>query len=329
MHQAQRLVARATGIWIGALCLVPTVFAENWDFYTYMPAPNTPERRIAVMLEDIGKETGGKLTIRLHMGGSLQINTTNITPAVADNVVQMGDDSQYTGSVPIGGVLRLPSLIRSYEEFAKAAVVLDPYLDAAYQKKGVIVLGRYHYPPAVLWSNKKLTSLADLKGQKIRLITPEQAEFLKRFGATGVTIGTAEVAPALERGVVDGVVTASSGGGVLWKDVLKYNYRFPLNYSDSLILVNADAFGKLPPDIQSKVRKIVADGLASVTEIMRDEEESLTKKFAAEGMIVTVPRPEEINEVGAQFPPYWESWARARGAETTDALAKVRRTLGR
>jgi len=229
----------------------------------------------------------------------------------------------------VGGLLRLPLLLRSYDEFDKAAKVVDPVMEAAYKKKGIIMLGRYHYPPQVLWSSKKLTSLADLKGQKLRVTSPEQGEFLKRFGATSVTIGTPEVAPAIERGVIDGVVTASSGGGVLWKDLLKYNYRLGINYVDNVVIVNAEAFAKLPPDVQAKVRKIVADAMPQVTQALLDDEETFTKKFQAEGIIVTLPKPEDVKEVGAQFAPFWETWAKARGAETTEVLPKVRAVLGR
>ena len=317
------------GIVAMSVAMVPSAWAQNWDFYTYIPSANASTRRIAVMLEDINKETGGKLSIRLHMGGSLQISTTNITQAVADNVVQMGDDSIFTGNIPVSGLLRLPFLVRSYEEFDKAARVVEPYMEAAYKKRGIIMLGRYHYPPQVLWSTKKLTSLADLKGLKLRTTSPEQGEFLKRFGATSVTIGTPEVAPALERGVVDGVLTASAGGGVIWKDLLKFSYRLGVNYVDSVVIVNAEAFGKLPADMQAKVRKVVADAMPQVTQALLNDEEAVTKKFQADGIVITQPSAEEIRTVGSQFAPYWESWAKSRGSEPTEVLAKVRGVLGR
>jgi TRAP-type C4-dicarboxylate transport system substrate-binding protein len=324
----RRIAAAVLTVIAGIVC-GPTAHAQSWNLYTFMPSMNASAKRIAVMLDDISKETDGKLAIRMHMGGSLQINSTTISQAVADNVVQMGDDSFFVGSVPIGGVLHLPLLVRNYDEFAAASKVLDPYIAAAYAKKGVILLGKYHFPPSVVWSTKKLTGLPDLKGQKIRTVTPEQREFLSLHGATGVTIGSPEVAPALERGVIDGVLTSSAGGGVLWKDLLKFNYRFPVSYPQAVVIVNAEAFGKLPPDMQAKVRKIVAEAMPQVTQAMRDEEDSLTKKFAADGMTVTTVRPEEVAQVGAKFPPFWESWAKARGPEVVEALGKVRKAVGR
>ena len=71
-----------------------------------------------------------------------------------------------------------------------------------------------------------------------------------------MTIGAAEVPSALDRGVVDGVFTASSGGGKIWRDLLKYNYRLGPNFFDGVIAVNKMAFDKLPPEAQAKLKKI-------------------------------------------------------------------------
>jgi TRAP-type C4-dicarboxylate transport system substrate-binding protein len=56
---------------------------------------------MARLSEEMEKETGGAVTIRLHLGGSLPIDTTTITQALSDNVVQLGDDGYFLGNVPI------------------------------------------------------------------------------------------------------------------------------------------------------------------------------------------------------------------------------------
>ena len=159
-----------------------------------------------------------QLLLKYHLGGSLTIKGTDITTAVGDNIMQMGDDGMQQGNVPITGILRLPMLITSTQEFDKALAMMHPYVDSAYDKKGATVLTTYYFPLQIAWSSKKLTSLDDFKGQKIRATSPEQIEFLKRFGANGLTVSGAEVPSALERGVVDGVLTAQAGGGKVWHD---------------------------------------------------------------------------------------------------------------
>jgi TRAP-type transport system periplasmic protein len=308
----------------------PAAAAEKWDLYVYNAVSTVAAvRGMNKVIDEIEKETNGALTIRLHLGGSLSINTTNITQAVADDVVQMGDDGYFLGNVPIAGILRLPMLIRTKDEYQKAAAVMAPYIEKAFDKKGILVLGQYLYPFQVPFSSKELTKLADIKGQKLRVTSPEQGEFVKRLGGAAVTIGAPEVPTALDRGVVDGVFTASSGGGNIWKDLLKYNYRIGVNYFNSIVIVNKDAFAKLPQDAQGKVRKIVTANMPLITADMEKEEDELTKKMAAGGMVVTPARAEDVADAEKLFAPYWDEWAKTKGPEATEALKKVRATLGR
>jgi len=304
--------------------------AENWNLYVYNAVSTVAAvKGLNSTIEQIEKDTNGELKIRLHLGGSLPINTTNITPAVSDDVVQMGDDGYFLGNVPIGGVLRLPMLIRSREEYDKAAAVMTPHLEKAFAKKGLVVLGQYLYPYQVAYSRNKLTALADFKGQKIRITSPEQGEFIKRLGGVPVTIGAPEVPSALDRSVVDGVLTANTGGGNIWRDMLKFNFRLGINYFNSVIIVNKERFEKLPPDVQAKIRKAFAENLPLITSAMEAEEDELTRKFAEGGMTITEPTPADIDEATKVVTPYWEQWAKSKGPEAVAALKQVRAALGR
>jgi TRAP-type C4-dicarboxylate transport system substrate-binding protein len=308
----------------------PAAAADKWDLYVYNAVSTVSAvKGMNTVIEQIEKETGGELAIRLHLGGSLPINTTTITQAVSDDVVQMGDDGYFLGNIPIGGVLRLPMLIRSPEEYQKAAAIMAPYLEKAFEKKGAVVLGQYIYPYQVAFSSKKLTSLADFKGQKIRVTSPEQGEFIKRLGGVPVTLGAPEVPSALDRGVVDGVLTASSGGGNIWKDLLKFNYRIGINYFNSVVIVNKEKFGKLKPEVQAKVRKIVEANMPLITKAMEDEEDALTKKFADGGMTITNEAPADVEAGTKTISAFWDEWAKTKGPDAVEALKKVRAALGR
>jgi TRAP-type C4-dicarboxylate transport system substrate-binding protein len=308
----------------------PSHAAEKWNLYVYNAVSTVAAvKGLTRVTEEIEKETGGALSVRLHLGGSLPINTTTITPAVSDDVVQMGDDGYFLGNVPVGGVLRLPMLIQTLDEYHKAAAIMEPYLQKAFERKGVIVLGQYLYPYQVAYSSKKLTSLADVKGQKIRVTSPEQSEFVRRLGGVPVTIGAPEVPSALDRSVVDGVLTANTGGGNVWKDLLKYNYRIGINYFNSVIIVNKDRFTKLSPDAQAKVRKIVRDNMPLITAAMEAEEEVLTRKFADGGMTITKASRADMELGMKTMAPYWDEWAKSKGPDAVEALKKVRAALGR
>ena len=138
--------------------------AEQWNFYMHQSAPNFATSRGAKLLtEEIDKATAGEFKVRLHLR-HVADQPGNITQAVGENVVQLGDDLFNSGNIPVAGIPRLPMLIQSYEDFAKADAVLKPYIEKAFGQKGSTVLSSYSYPMQVIWGRKKLESLDDIKG---------------------------------------------------------------------------------------------------------------------------------------------------------------------
>jgi TRAP-type C4-dicarboxylate transport system substrate-binding protein len=331
MSNIERMARRwgAAGLLAAAFAALPAQASERWRAYTYNAvATVTAVKGLNALLEAVDQETAGALKVRLHLGGTLPITATNITQAVADNVVQMGDDAFFVGSVPVGGVVRLPMLFPQRAQFEQAWEAEAPFLRADYDKKGVVLLGRYIFPENVFWSRKKLTSLADIAGQKIRVVSPEQAEFVQRLGGIPVTLGTSEVAAGIDRGVIDGALTASSGYGYVWRDLLKYSWRLNVSFVDSLVLVNKEAWNKLAPATRAKVQALVDEHTARMTAAMAAEDEELTKKLATAGMVVTEPTAADLAEAEKRITPYWTEWGQKRPA-AQEALRKARAAAGR
>jgi TRAP-type C4-dicarboxylate transport system substrate-binding protein len=323
---------------VTALCLAPilnvlsagrTAAAEEWNFYMHQSAPNFPTSRGAQRFtEEIEKATNGELKIRLHLAGTLQINASNITQAVGENVVQIADDLFNSGNIVFAGVPRLPMLIQSYDDFTRADAVLKPYLEKAFAQKGVTLLASYTYPLQFVWGRKKIESLEDIKGLKFRVAQPEQGEFVRRFGGTSITMSAPEVPSALDRGVVDGVFTAGVGA-VLWKDLLKYGYVMIINVNNSYFIANTEAFNKLSPGLQSTLRKVALESARWDQETMQKEEAESTKILSDAGYTFTKAKPDDIVRAVVAMKPYWDEWANARGADMVEAVAKVRAALGR
>jgi TRAP-type transport system periplasmic protein len=304
--------------------------STQWNAYTYIPAATLPSAKgLTRIAEGIEKASNGAFKIRVHLGGSLPIGASDISNALSDNVVQLGDDGFFHGNLPVTGILRLPMLIATPEEFDKAVAIIRPYFEQAYAAKGVVLLGQYYFPLQVAWSRNKVASLADIKGQKFRVTSPEQGEFVRRLGGMPVTLGAAEVPSALDRGVVDGVFTASSGGGKIWRDLLKSSYRLGPNFFDASIAVNKTAFEKLAPDIQQRLREVVRETAPWITAELKKDETAVTQQLAASGIVVTEALDADVQNAAKLMAPYWDEWAKSRGADATAALGQVRTALGR
>jgi len=325
-----RAIAASTALSAAAVFIATAASAtETWKFYMHQSAPNFATSRGARMLtEEIDKATNGELKMQLHLSGTLQISPSDITRAVGENIVQIGDDLFNSGNIPVAGIARLPMLVQSYEDFTKVAAVLEPYIEKAFAAKGSTVLAAYSYPMQVVWGKKKLESLDDIKGLKLRVAAPEQGEFVRRFGGTSITMSAPDVPSALDRGVVDGIFTAGVGA-VLWKDLLKYGFLIVVNVNNSYIIANTDAFNKLSPDLQGKLRKVAQEIARWNQETMRTEEAASQNTLKDAGYVLTQPKPPEIARATETMRPYWDEWAKSRGPDVVEALGKIRITLGR
>lgn len=83
---------------------------------------------------------------------------------------------------------------------------------------GVKVYGSAHISMYIgLGAGKRLLKLADFKGRKIRSTGPAENAALEKWGASATTMAFGDVPPALQTGVIDGLIT-SLGGFISVKD---------------------------------------------------------------------------------------------------------------
>lgn len=174
-----------------------------------------------------------------------------------------------------------------------------------------------------------MKSLADLKGHKIRVTSPEQGKFISDFGGAPITLSGSEVPTALERGVIEGVLTASAGGAKNWHEFLPYDYRVPVNYGNSMIIVNADSFAALSDQDQGMLRKIVAEEGPATTDAFTNDEAVEKKSQAAAGMKIVDLADGDLKIAREKLAPYWEAWAKENGPEYEEALKAVRSAIGK
>ena len=327
---------RVLRIWVAIAALIasghsgPAIAADNWQAYTYWGTPNViGSKGFKKLTEDIEQASGGELKVKFNLGGTLSINATNINSAVSDDIVQIADDAFYHGAVPIAAIAALPFLVRGIDDMNKVMAIVLPLAERDYAKKGITVLGYYVYPPQVFWFRGSVGSLAEVKGRKVRITSAEQGAIVTAFGGTPVQLTSAEVPAALERGIVDGILTASAGGIAAWKELLKSSYGLGVNYPVSFIIANTERFKKLPPPVQAKIRDIVTRALAEQTAELQREDVELRKKFGAEGITMVAAKPEDLAQAEQAARTVWDDWAKARGPEAAQTLGQVRKTLGR
>ncbi|WP_319498478.1 TRAP transporter substrate-binding protein DctP [uncultured Cohaesibacter sp.] len=306
------------------------VQAKELTGYTYSAVSTTAAvKGMNRISERIAEQTGGDLTIKVHLGKTLQIASSDITQAVGDGIVDFAADYFFSGNVPIARVLNLPMLIENDAEWNKAYAAMEPILKEAFGKQGVTLLGSYRYPQQIIFSTFEVNSLADLSGHKIRVTSPEQGKFIEEFGGAPITLSGSEVPTSLERGVIEGVLTASAGGAKNWHEFLPYNYRFPVNYGNSMIIANTDVFNDLPEDQQKALAAIVQEeGVKITAEFLEDEETQKASQKAA-GMTIVEAKDSDAALAREKLAPFWAEWANQNGPEYEAALKLVREAIGK
>ncbi|EFL89256.1 TRAP transporter substrate-binding protein [Ahrensia sp. R2A130] len=123
------------------------------------------------------------------------------------------------------------------------------------------VLAIAPYPPQVVFCNKAVTKLDDLKGLKIRASGRMTAKFLEALGAEGVNVSFSEVPGALQKGVVDCAVTgAGSGYSAGWWEVSTHLLTIPLGGWDPVVTaINLDKWNTLDAETQTLIQTQVTE----------------------------------------------------------------------
>lgn len=321
---------------LSALIALPLAFsavgaahAEKLNMYTFHTSLTIPPVvGLQKLADEVAEATSNEIDIDVLLSGTLQINAADTTGAVAANIVQMADDLFFSGNVPVATVLRLPLIVGSPENMD---AVMDASFEAVkkgYAARGITLLGGYVSPPQYIWVTKEVGSVEDLKGLKLRVSSPEQAEFVKAIGGIPVTLPPAEVTSALERGIVEGMLT-SGQGGEFFGGPLKSALLLPVNYNNDYLIINTRVFENLSPENQ----EILADRTAAAAQWIQEEflglDNAAIDKFRArDDFKVVEPSEADYARASEIAESSWQAWVEKNGADGQAVFDAVRQATG-
>ncbi len=132
---------------------------------------------------------------------------------------------------------------------------------------GVKMLWLHVTPGARLMTKKKaIRSLEDLKGLKIAVSGATAVKNAKALGFTPVTMPTADLYEAQEKGVIDGYVRpVELLVSRKLSEVTKYVTDVDLGHDTFFIVMNQGVWNKLPPDTQKALSELSGDWAVDFT----------------------------------------------------------------
>jgi len=278
------------------------------------------------LAERVEKKSGGELVIEWK-GGPESVPPFQSAEAVSKGVFDIVQTSStFYGSAVPDAIAIYPEKASTKSLHAAGAIKL---LDEIHREKfGVVFLGVSSSGIGfTIVTKAPVRNLEFFKGKKIRTL-PLYTPLLKALGAATVTIAPAEVYPALERGVVDGVAWPEMGiEERKFHEVAKY-LLLPTYYEvRSTMLMNRGAFEKLPPQLQKILMEAVLEveewGARTWREEVAREQERL-RKLGME--FVKLPEPDASRFLTIARDAIWEQVMKDSpkyGARLKEAFTKA------
>jgi TRAP-type C4-dicarboxylate transport system substrate-binding protein len=236
-----------------------------------------------------------------------------------------------SAEAPLVNFGHLPGLLTDVAVYQK---MLDPLLreEAAKvwaTKYKAVQLATGVFEDQCIISKVPLHTVADFAGKKIRVHNTEAAALMSKIGAVPTPVPFGEIVPALQRGIVDVVMTSvGTANGFGFPTVAKHLsiWRVGTVVPWSFV-VNQGVWDKLPADlkpiVEAEFRKIENEHFARHAAFSRDSIDRLAKA----GMTVYVAPPEELAKMfaPANVNAVFENWYSLNEKAGTDGRALVKK----
>jgi len=333
---SMRALAAAAFVAAAGLASTPAAAAvTNWDYYSFTGVTHPVTKYQMAFAAEVEKRTKGQLKITVRPAGELPFRIDEAGKIAGEGLVQIASaySGFLTGTVPIAGITGHPFLVRTTEEGTKVWPIIDKYTKPEFEKLGAKTLFHFYWPPQNLFgSGKPIRTAADFAGRKIRTTDPKQAELIKRLGGSSITLATAEVPVAVQRGLMEGVLTATFNMvGAKWTEFAKWAWYADINAGGpNFELVNLKAYNALAPDVRAALDEVAAEWgpkmNKEISAIEIEEKKTLTQKYGIE----TFDAPQAtVDEIVKKVSPYWDEWAQQNGPTAAAMLKDIRAAVGR
>ena len=292
---------------------------EKWDMALAYGAGNFHSANAAEFAKNVSDNSGGKLTIVTHPGGSL-FKGGEIFRAVRTGQTQIGERfmSALGKEDPLLEVDSQPFLATSYDDAMDLYQASKPEIVKGLDSKGLVFLYAVPWPAQGLYSKKEINSVADLKGLKFRAYNSATIRIAELTGMAPTKIEAAEISQAFSTGAVESMITSPTTGKnkKIWENGVKYFYDIAAWFPKNMVIVNKDAWNQLDSATQKLVMmeasKAEKKGWALSKKGNKDDKKALADAGMKVGK-VNAELKKHFENVGATMSKEWADRAGSRG----------------
>jgi len=321
----------------GAALVLPTwAWAQTtWIMASGHPDNNFLTQNIRLFIEDVERESGGRLKIDLRSNNTL-IKLDAIKRAVQTGQIQLGEIrfGVYSNEDPIYQLDNLLNIAVNYDEVRLLMQAQQPYFDQLFGKNGMRVITYMPWPGQGFYTKVPVASVEDFKGKKLRIYSLPTQQMGEALGFQATILPFAEVPQAFATGLIDSMFTSAQTGldTQIWDYVNAFTYTGTLHTKNALI-VNERALRQLPAD----VRQIVLDAGVRATErgfTMSQRTGAATlQQLREHGMQVAEVAPASIQaalvKIGETMLVDWRKTATPEQQKVLDDYLALKKAAGR
>lgn len=323
-----RTRATKKGLILGALAIVFAGAAQaaevQLNLAHFMPATSWQHQKLFLAWKQaVEEESGGRIAVTVYPAQTLGRATQgydNARAGVAD--IAWTVQGYTAGRFPLSQVVELPGLFETAEVGSCAFQKLydSGALDAEYDNTHVLFV-HTHGPGHLHTRSKPVTTLADLRGLRIRRPTAVIGRLLEELGAEPVGMPAPRIYEAIQRGTIDGYMLPwEAVKGFRLYEVSDHHTEFGFYALAFVMTMNKARYEALPADLKAVID--ANSGLEWAIRAGRGYDEG-----DREGRAVTLANG-ALHQIAGEERAAWEA-AAARSAEAYLAELEARGLPGR
>ena len=274
----------ATGV-LGYGALTLGVNAAELRFNNPLPESRPETKELAKFADDVGKNSGGAVTLKLHNGGSLGIKDADLLQVLPKGAVDMSLiwANYLSRDAPALGLALVQGAIGTVDELKRALPVVRQIYDEELKGWGITATGYLAIPmleASIFCRDQPVKTLAELKSKKLRVWAKEQVGSFKRLGIAAQIIGQADMYVAMKTGVVDcAVYPALYAHTVNMHEVAKYGaFLYPMPSAPYALAMATAKWNALPEAQRSAITKAGVDTWNRSNEYSADHQRELAAR---------------------------------------------------
>jgi TRAP-type C4-dicarboxylate transport system substrate-binding protein len=179
-----------------------------------------------------------------------------------------------------------------------------------FRRNNLVYLSSHGHSGDLIYSNKQIKRLDDLKGMRIATWGYYSKGF-KLWGAEPISMISPEIYDGIKRGVADGCNKAIFQAITLGMHEVAPYVMLPKIGINVVVAfaMNMDSWNKLPPDIKKIVTEISDEFIKQAALIYEKDDKIFYDKCKEKGMTFTRLPDEDVAKMRALVAPLWDEWA--------------------